>query len=205
MSGDDALILQTSDLTKSFKGFTSVSDAIAAATFLLIGRIVPSPFGAILAAIKENEARTVSLDYDADCFKLITFTLSAALSELAGALKVLVLGFETLTDVHWSMSGTVILMTLVGGLGTRWGPVLGAVVIVALQNKLGEIGAALPALTDVDWFLTLGDSVTVVTAALFLLTVLFLRHGLAGALASRELRLPGLTRIPSPSRREGMA
>lgn len=173
--------------------------AIVAAAFALIVRIVRSPFGQILAAIKENEARAVSLGYDTNRFKLLAFTLSAALSGLAGALKVLVLGFETLTDVHWSMSGTVILMTLVGGLATRSGPILGALVIVMLENKLGDIGAVLTSLTGVAWFQSLGDSVTVVTGVLFVFTVLFLRDGLAGALgmAGRWLRL---SRLPAQRR-----
>jgi branched-chain amino acid transport system permease protein len=157
---------------------------VVAAAFLLIERIVASPFGNILAAVKENEARAVSLGYDVERFKLLAFVLSAAISGLAGSLKVLVLGFETLTDIHWSMSGAVILMTVVGGLGTRWGPALGALVIVTLETKLGDIGATLAVWTEVDAFRKLGESVTVVTGLLFIVTVLFLRGGLAGSVAA---------------------
>ncbi|WP_420992257.1 branched-chain amino acid ABC transporter permease [Cupriavidus sp. 30B13] len=181
-----------SDLTLYYVVLT-----IVAAAFLLVGRIVSSPFGAVLAAIKENEPRAISLGYDVDRFKLIAFTLSASLSGLAGALKTLVLGFETLTDVHWSMSGTVILMTLLGGLGTRWGPVLGALVLVSLENRLGEIGDGMATLTGVHWFRTLGESVTVVSGVIFVLTVLFLRNGLAGALMSLGGRMHS-TGLPRP-------
>ncbi|MDB5960280.1 MAG: transporter permease, partial [Massilia sp.] len=101
--------------------------AIAAAGFAFIIRIIHSPFGQVLKAVKENEPRAISLGYDVDRYKLLAFVLSAALSGLAGAMKVAVLGFETLIDVHWAMSGTVVLMTLVGGLGTIVGPVVGAI------------------------------------------------------------------------------
>ena len=115
--------------------------AIAVAGFALIVRTIHSPFGQVLKAIKENEPRAISLGYDVARYKLLAFVLSAGLSGLAGATKTLVLGFETLTDVHWSMSGLVVLMTLVGGLGTILGPIVGAVIIIMLENKLGDIGA----------------------------------------------------------------
>jgi branched-chain amino acid transport system permease protein len=124
----------------------------------------------------------VSLGYDTDRFKLMAFVLSAALSGLAGAIKALVLGFETLTDVHWSMSGTVILMTLVGGLGTLSGPIVGAFVVVALENKLGDIGAFLASATGVDWFNSLGESVSMVTGVIFVICVLTFRRGIMGEL-----------------------
>ena len=101
---------------------------ITVGAFLLIMRIVHSPFGQILKAIKENEPRAISLGYDTQRFKLLVFVLSAALSGLAGSLKTLAMGFATLTDVHWTMSGSVVLMTLVGGLGTLSGPLVGAAV-----------------------------------------------------------------------------
>ncbi|TDF63203.1 branched-chain amino acid ABC transporter permease [Cupriavidus sp. L7L] len=167
---------------------------IATAAVLLLWRVVSSPFGAVLHAIKENESRAVSLGYNVERFKLVAFVISAAVAGLAGSLKVLVLGFETLSDVHWSMSGTVILMTLVGGLGTRWGPMLGALIIVALETKLGDIGHVLASLTNIDAFLKLGESVTVVTGILFVVTVLFFRNGIAGAVASLW-RLIGRPRI----------
>lgn len=159
--------------------------AIVVAAFALIVRTVHSPFGQILKAIKESEPRAVSLGYDVDRFKLAAFVLSAALSGLAGSLKALVLGFETLTDVHWSMSGAVILMTLVGGLGTLSGPVVGAFVIVALENKLGDIGSYLAAVTGVDWFNGLGESVSMVTGLIFVLCVLTFRKGIVGQFAGR--------------------
>ncbi|CAG9267687.1 Amino acid/amide ABC transporter membrane protein 2, HAAT family [Paraburkholderia unamae] len=155
--------------------------AIVVAAFLFVGRIVSSPYGAVLTAIKENEPRSTSLGYDVDRFKLLAFVLSAALAGLAGALKVLVLGFETLTDVHWSMSGSVILMTLIGGMGTRWGPVIGAIVITSLETKLGDVGNALAGLTHIDAFARLGEAVTIVTGLLFIVTVLLLRDGIAGS------------------------
>ncbi|MFC4338605.1 branched-chain amino acid ABC transporter permease [Cupriavidus numazuensis] len=157
-----------------------VALVIAVAAFVLIVRTVHSPFGQILKAIKENEPRAVSLGYDVDRFKLAAFVLSAALSGLAGSLKALVLGFETLTDVHWSMSGAVILMTLVGGLGTLAGPIVGAFVIIALENKLGDIGSYLAAATGVEWFNGLGESVSMVTGLIFVLCVLAFRKGIVG-------------------------
>ncbi|MBP6120035.1 MAG: branched-chain amino acid ABC transporter permease, partial [Giesbergeria sp.] len=114
--------------------------AIVIAAFLLIVRTVHSPFGQVLKAIKENEPRATSLGYDTNRFKLVAFVLSAALSGLAGALKAMVMGFATLSDVHWTASGHVVLMTLVGGLGTLSGPLVGSAVVVLLENKLGEIG-----------------------------------------------------------------
>ncbi|AJP59229.1 ABC transporter permease [Pandoraea vervacti] len=160
--------------------------AICAAGFLLIMRIVHSPFGQVLKAIKENEPRAISLGYDVDRFKLLAFVLSATLAALAGSTKTVVLGFETLTDVHWTMSGMVILMTLVGGLGTMLGPVVGAVVIIVLENKLGDIGSWLATATGVTWFQTLGESVTIVIGAIFIICVLSFRRGLVGELTARS-------------------
>jgi len=159
--------------------------AIVALAFLLIVRTIHSPFGQILKAIKENEPRAISLGYDTDRFKLLAFVLSAALTGLAGSLKTLVLGFETLTDVHWSMSGSVILMTLVGGLGILSGPLLGAALVIALENKLGDIGAFLAGATGVDGFNVLGESVTTVTGAIFVICVLTFRRGIMGEIAAR--------------------
>jgi len=143
-------------------------------------RIVHSPFGQILRATRENEPRAVSLGYDTHRFKLLAFVLSAALAGLAGSLKVLVMGFETLTDVHWSMSGLVILMTLVGGLGTLSGPLVGSAVVVLLENKIGEFGHLLASLTSIEWFGTLGESVTMVTGLIFVICVLAFRRGIMG-------------------------
>ena len=136
--------------------------AIFLGGFLLIYRIVHSPFGQVLKAIRENEPRAISLGYDADKFKHRAFVLSAALSGLAGGTKAIVFQLASLTDVHWSMSGEVVLMTLVGGLGTIFGPVVGAAVIVTMQNYLAQLGA---------W-------VTVVQGVIFVVCVLLFRRGI---------------------------
>jgi branched-chain amino acid transport system permease protein len=158
--------------------------AIAVAGFALIVRTVHSPFGQVLKAIKENEPRAISLGYDVDRYKLMAFVLSASLAGLAGATKTLVLGFETLTDVHWSMSGLVILMTLVGGMGTMVGPILGAFIIIALENKLGDLGSWLAENTKVEWFASLGESVGIVTGLIFITCVLLFRRGIVGEIAA---------------------
>jgi branched-chain amino acid transport system permease protein len=158
--------------------------AICTAGFALIVRTVHSPFGQVLKAIKENEARAVSLGYDVDRYKLVAFVLSAALAGLAGATKTVVLGFETLTDVHWTMSGLVILMTLVGGMGTLAGPILGAFLIVALENKLGDLGNFLAETTHVEWFASLGESVGIVTGFIFVACVLLFRRGIVGEISA---------------------
>ncbi|OON59417.1 branched-chain amino acid ABC transporter permease [Massilia sp. KIM] len=154
--------------------------AIFVAGFALIVRTVHSPFGQVLKAIKENEARAVSLGYEVDRYKLLAFVLSAALAGLAGATKTVVLGFETLTDVHWTMSGLVVLMTLVGGMGTMAGPILGAFLVVALENKLGDLGAWLAESLGIAWFGTLGESVGMVTGLIFIVCVLLFRRGIVG-------------------------
>ena len=135
--------------------------------FLLIYRIIQSPFGQVLKAIRENEPRAISLGYDTDRYKLLAFVLSAALAGLAGGTKALVFQLASLTDVHWTMSGEVVLMTLVGGLGTVFGPVVGALVIVAMANYLAQLGA---------W-------VTVVQGAIFVVCVLMFRRGVIGEIA----------------------
>ncbi|MBW8268615.1 branched-chain amino acid ABC transporter permease [Caldovatus aquaticus] len=142
--------------------------AIFLAGFLLIHRIVHSPFGQVIKAIRENEPRAISLGYRSDDYKLVAFILSATLAGVAGATKALVFGIATLTDVHWSMSGEVVLMTLVGGLGTVFGPVIGAAVVVTMQNYLAEMGA---------W-------VTVIQGAIFVACVLAFRRGIVGEIAS---------------------
>jgi branched-chain amino acid transport system permease protein len=149
-------------------------------SFLLIYRTVHSPFGQVLKAIRENEPRAMSLGYDTARFKLLAFVLSAALSGLAGATKTLVLGFATLTDAHWSTSGLVVLMVLVGGMGTMLGPILGALIVVALENKVGEIGMLLGQVTGIDWFNGLGESVTVVIGLIFVVCVMAFRRGIVG-------------------------
>ncbi len=156
---------------------------VVVAAFLLIVRT-----GQVLKAIKENEPRAISLGYDTNRFKLLAFVLSAALSGLAGSLKTLVLGFATLSDVHWTASGHVVLMTLVGGLGTLSGPLVGSAVVVLLENKLGEIGAFLATLTSVEWFNTLGESVTMVTGLIFVICVLSFRRGIMGEIIAWLVR-----------------
>lgn len=164
-----------SDLTMYY-----VTLVIVVAAFLLIVRTIHSPFGQVLKGIKENEPRALSLGYDVSRFKLLAFVISAALSGLAGSLKTLVLGFATLSDVHWSASGQVILMTLVGGLGTLSGPLVGSAVVVLLENKIGEFGHLLARITTVEWFNTLGESVTMVTGLIFVICVLAFRRGIMG-------------------------
>ncbi|PZP55507.1 MAG: branched-chain amino acid ABC transporter permease [Azospira oryzae] len=134
--------------------------------FWVIYRTIHSPFGQVLKAIRENEPRAISLGYDVDKFKLVAFVLSAALSGLAGSTKTLVFQLASLTDVHWHMSGEVVLMTLVGGMGTVFGPVVGAVVLVTLQNYGAELG---------EW-------VTVLTGTIFVICVLLFRRGIVGEL-----------------------
>jgi branched-chain amino acid transport system permease protein len=158
---------------------------IMVVSFALIVRIIHSPFGQVLKAVRENEPRATSLGYEVARYKLLAFVLSAALAGLAGSVKAVVLGFGTLTDVHWSMSGLVVLMTLVGGMGTLFGPVLGAIIIIALENKLGDVGGWLAHVTAIEWFNTLGESVTMVTGLIFVVCVLAFRRGIIGELAAR--------------------
>ena len=172
------------DMTSDLRMYYLVL-AIVVGGFALIARTVHSPFGQVLKAVKENEPRAISLGYDVDRYKLLAFVLSAALSGLAGATKTIVLGFETLTDVHWSMSGLVVLMTLVGGLGTIVGPIVGAIIIIALENKLGELGNLIADITTIDWFRSLGESVTIVTGFIFIVCVLAFRRGIVGEIAAR--------------------
>jgi len=141
--------------------------AIFIACFLLIYRIINSPFGEVLKAIRENEARTISLGYKTDRYKLLAFVLSTTLAGIAGATKAIVFQLASLTDVHWSMSGEVVLMTLVGGLGTVFGPVAGAFVIITMENYLAPYG---------QW-------VTVIQGVIFVICVLLFRRGIVGELA----------------------
>jgi branched-chain amino acid transport system permease protein len=141
--------------------------ALLVAVFLGIRRIVSSPFGQVLKAIRENEPRAVSLGYDVERYKLLVFVLSATLAGLAGSLKALVLGFATLSDVLQATSGEVILMTLLGGAGTFLGPVVGAGIVVTLQDMLSD---------------RVGSWVTVIIGAIFVLCVLAFRRGVVGEL-----------------------
>ena len=141
--------------------------AIFVGIFLAISRIVTSPFGQVLKMIRENEPRAISLGYEVDRYKLLAFVLSAALAGLAGGLKTLVMGFATLTDVHWSMSGEVILMSLLGGVGTFFGPVVGAGIVISLQDLLAD---------------KVGAWVTVIIGVIFVVCVLAFRKGVVGEL-----------------------
>lgn len=175
-----------SDLTMYY-----VALAICVLSFLLIVRTVHSPFGQVLKAIKENEPRAVSLGYDVHRFKLMVFVLSAALTGLAGALKTLVLGFATLSDVHWTSSGHVVLMTLIGGMGTLSGPIVGSAIVVALENKIGDVGTWLAKSTGWEWFAALGESVTIVTGFIFVVCVLAFRKGVMGEIIAWLARRRG--------------
>jgi len=147
--------------------------AIFVAVFLGVMRIVHSPYGQVLKAIRENEPRAVSLGYDVDRYKLLAFVLSTTIAGLAGSVKTLVLGFATLSDVHWSLSGEVVLMTLLGGMGTFAGPVVGAFTIIGLQNFLAD---------------RVGSWVTVIIGAIFVFCVIAFRKGIVGELLAWQQR-----------------
>jgi branched-chain amino acid transport system permease protein len=142
--------------------------------FLLIYRTINSPFGQVLKAIRENEPRAISLGYDVDKYKLLAFVLSAALSGLAGATKTVVFQLASLTDVHWHMSGEVVLMTLLGGLGTVFGPVVGAVIVVSLEDQLAD---------------KVGSWVQVIMGLIFVVCVLAFRRGIVGELTALARRI----------------
>jgi branched-chain amino acid transport system permease protein len=147
--------------------------AVFVAVFLLIRRVVHSPFGQVLKAIRENEPRALSLGYDINRYKLLAFVLSAALAGLAGSLNALVLGFATLSDVQQSASGEVILMTLLGGTGTFFGPVLGAAIVVTLQEYLSDM---------------VGGWVIAIIGVIFVACVLTFRRGIVGEIIARQTR-----------------
>src|SRR5687768_10255653 len=155
------------DLSKPMVMYYTVL-VIFLAGFLLIYRVIHSPFGQVLKAIRENEPRAISLGYDADCYKLLALVISATLSGLAGATKALVVRLALLTCVYWTMSGEVVLMTLLGGIGTIFGAVVGEFIIIALKNYLAPFG---------QW-------VTIVTGVIFIVCVLAFRRGIVGELAA---------------------
>ncbi|ALK10376.1 branched-chain amino acid ABC transporter permease [Blastochloris viridis] len=157
------LIPTTDDLTLYY-----IVLALFGAAFLALYRIVHSPFGQVLKAIRENEPRAISLGYRVERYKLLAFVLSAAFAGMAGAMKTVVFQLASLTDVAWQMSGEVVLMTLVGGMGTIFGPVVGAGIIVAMQNYLSGIG---------EWVL-------VAQGLVFVLAVLLFRRGIVGEIAA---------------------
>jgi branched-chain amino acid transport system permease protein len=156
------VVALTDDLTLYF-----IVLAVFVAVFLFIIRIVHSPFGQVLKAIRENEPRAISLGYDVARYKLLAFVLSTGLAGLAGAMKTLVLGFASLSDAHWTMSGEVILMTLLGGMGTFAGPVIGAFTIVGLQNFLSD---------------RVGSWINVIIGVIFVVCVVAFRRGFVGEL-----------------------
>jgi branched-chain amino acid transport system permease protein len=168
-------LLGVIDLTDDFNLYYFVL-AVFVFGFWLIYRTIHSPFGQILKAIRENEARAISLGYDVTRYKLLAFVLSAALAGLAGATKTLVFRFATLTDAHWHTSGEVVLMTLLGGMGTVFGPVVGAATIVVLQNELAD---------------KVGSLVTVIMGAIFVVCVLLFRRGIVGELGAMYRRMVG--------------
>ena len=155
--------------------------------FGIIYRAIHSPFGEVLRAIRDNEPRAISLGYRTDRYKLLAFTLSATLAGLAGATKALVFQLASLTDVTWQMSGDVVLMTLIGGLGTIWGPVVGAFISIAMENYLAEFGS---------W-------VTVIQGTIFVVCVLAFRRGIVGEIVhivTRRQRQPRLVDQPGMRR-----
>jgi branched-chain amino acid transport system permease protein len=147
--------------------------AVFVAVFLFVRRVVHSPYGQVLKAIRENEPRAVSLGYDVDRYKLLAFVLSTAIAGLAGSMKTLVLGFATLTDAHWSLSGEVVLMTLLGGMGTFAGPVLGAFTIIGLQDFLSD---------------RVGSWINVIIGVIFVVCVVAFRKGFVGELLAWQQR-----------------
>jgi branched-chain amino acid transport system permease protein len=150
--------------------------AVFVAVFLFIIRVVHSPYGQVLKAIRENEPRAVSLGYDVDRYKLLAFVLSTAIAGLAGSLKTLVLGFASLTDAHWSLSGEVVLMTLLGGMGTFAGPVIGAFTIIGLQDFLAD---------------QVGSWINVIIGVIFVVCVVAFRKGFVGELLAWLQRRKG--------------
>ena len=147
--------------------------AVFVAVFLFVIRVVHSPYGQVLKAIRENEPRAISLGYDVDRYKLLAFVLSTMLAGLAGSMKTLVLGFATLSDAHWSLSGEVVLMALLGGMGTFAGPVVGAFTIIGLQDYLSD---------------KVGSWVTVIIGAIFVVCVVGFRRGFVGELVEWQRR-----------------
>jgi branched-chain amino acid transport system permease protein len=143
--------------------------ALFLAGFALIHRTIHSPFGQVLKSIRENEPRALSLGYNVDRYKLVAFVISATLACMAGAAKSLALGLATLTDVSWQMSGEVVLMTLLGGMGTILGPALGATIVITMQNYLANLGS---------W-------VTIIMGLTFVVCVLVFRRGIVGEIEHR--------------------
>ncbi|MBX3538932.1 MAG: branched-chain amino acid ABC transporter permease [Chelatococcus sp.] len=146
--------------------------------YLFIQAIISKPFGETLQAIRDNEPRAISLGYDVRSYKLVAFTISAAIAGLAGSLKAFALGVATLPDVHWTQSGNVILMCLLGGMGTSLGPIVGAVVVVLLENQLASLGVIRFGFFSIDF----STKAPIVIGIVFMLCVLLFRRGIVGEL-----------------------
>jgi branched-chain amino acid transport system permease protein len=177
----DRALFGVIDLTAGLNRYYFVL-AIFAFGFAVIYRTIHSPFGQVLKAIRENEPRAISLGYRVDHYKLMAFVISGTLAGLAGSTKVLVFKLASLTDAAWQMSGEVVLMTLLGGLGTVLGPAVGAAVIITMQNYLKSLG---------DWVL-------VAQGIIFVVTVLVFRRGIVGEIAALYTRLRLSPAHPAP-------
>jgi branched-chain amino acid transport system permease protein len=175
------------DLTPALNMYYFVLGVFALA-LLLIYRIIHSPFGQVLRAMRDNEQRAISLGYRVSYYKVAAFTMSGALSGLAGGMKSLVLGIATLADVYWHGNGEVIMMTLLGGLGTFFGPIVGAILVVSIQNYLAQFGA---------W-------VTIIQGITFVVIVMAFRRGLVGELGPVVARLLTRDRKPDAVRRPAL-
>jgi branched-chain amino acid transport system permease protein len=158
---------------------------VVLAGFLLIFRIINSPFGEVLKAIRENEPRAISLGYKTERYKLVAFVLSATLAGIAGSLKALVFQLASLTDVNFTSSGDVLLMTLLGGMGTVMGPVVGAFILVTMENYLAQFGS---------W-------VTIIEGVIFVICVLTFRRGVVGEIDAflRRRGFSSASAAPGPS------
>jgi branched-chain amino acid transport system permease protein len=157
---------------------------LALAAIWALQRLMELPFGQVLLAVRDNEARAVSLGYDVRAYKLAAFVISAAVSGLAGGLKALMLGLASLNDVHWMQSGSIILMCLLGGLGTPLGPVVGAVLVVALESRLSDVGAVHVGPLSID----LSTKVPIVIGLIFMACVLAFRRGIVGEILAARAK-----------------
>lgn len=174
---------------RSLFGLIDLSNDLVMYTFVLVlliaavwgfQRIMESPFGQVLLAIRDNEPRAISLGYDVQKYKLSAFTMSAAIAGLAGGVKALTLGFAGLPDAHWTQSGNVILMCLLGGLGTPLGPVIGAILVVALESRLSGLGVV-----QIGPFaLDLSSKVPIIIGFIFMVCVLLFRRGIVGEIGA---------------------
>jgi branched-chain amino acid transport system permease protein len=163
--------------------------AVFVGTLFFVHRTVSSPFGLLLRAIRDNEPRAISLGYDPNYFKVVAFCLSGALAGLAGGMKTIVFGMASLTDVYWHTNGEVVLMTMLGGVGTLFGPVIGAFLVVGIQNQFAEFGG---------W-------VTMIQGAVFVLVVMAFHRGIVGELAPLVGRLVQVIRVRRPAKRLQLA